>query len=61
MFPYFEEIPDPTETDSRLRDWWQAVNTHADCKAAAEEYDRELHKFLAFLEERIRARQQRSD
>ena len=54
VFPYFEEIPDPTETDERLQRWWQAINEHAACKAAADEYDDELKKFLLMLEERLR-------
>lgn len=54
VFPYFEEIPDPTQTDARLSDWWQAINEHEACKAAADEYDTELKNFLVMLEERLR-------
>jgi glutathione S-transferase len=56
VFPFFEEIPDPTETDERLRVWWAALQQHAQCKAALDEYDAELESFLKFLMERLRQR-----
>ena len=56
VFPFFEEIPDPTETDERLRVWWDALQQHAQCKAALDEYDAELESFLKFLMERLRQR-----
>jgi len=56
VFPFFEEIPDPTETDERLGVWWTALQQHAECKAALDEYDAELESFLKFLMERLRQR-----
>ena len=56
VFPYFEEIPDPTETSDRLRVWWAALQAEENCKAAIDEYDDALKKFLVFLEERLRQR-----
>jgi glutathione S-transferase len=56
VFPFFEEIPDPTETDARLRQWWAALQQHAECRAALDEYDAALEGFLKFLMERLRQR-----
>ena len=58
VFPYFEEIPDPTETSERLRVWWQALQQHEKCSGAMEEYDAALEEFLTFLMERLRQRGQ---
>ena len=49
IFPFFEEIPDPTETGGRLQDWWQAVQAHPTCVKSADEYDRALEEFLKWL------------
>jgi glutathione S-transferase len=56
VFPHFEEIPDPTETNDRLRVWWQALQAHEGCRSAIEEYDTALEKFLEFLMERLSQR-----
>ena len=49
VFPYFEEIPDPTESGGRLEDWWQAVQSHPVCGKSAEAYDVALQDFLKWL------------
>ena len=56
VFPHFEEIPDPTETDERLKLWWQALQADEGCKAAIDEYDTALKEFLIFLEQRLQQR-----
>jgi glutathione S-transferase len=56
VFPHFEEIPDPTENNERLKIWWQALQDHPGCKAALDEYDAALEEFLKFLMERLRQR-----
>lgn len=58
VFPYFDEIPDPTESNERLRIWWNALQEHAGCRAALDEYDSALEEFLKFLMERLRQRAQ---
>jgi len=49
VFPYFEEIPDPTVSSPRIKDWWQALQTHPECKASVDEYEQELEAFLKRL------------
>ncbi|MGI9291669.1 MAG: glutathione S-transferase family protein [Gammaproteobacteria bacterium] len=56
VFPYFDEIPDPTDHNERLRIWWQAMQEHEGCHAAVEECDVALREFLVFLDERLRQR-----
>jgi glutathione S-transferase len=56
VFPFFDEIPDPTEVDPRLRSWWQAMQQHDGCRAALNEYDGALESFLKFLMERLKNR-----
>lgn len=49
VFPYFEEIPDPTVSNPRIKRWWEALQGHAECKASVDEYAAELEKFLQHL------------
>lgn len=58
VFPYFEEVPDPTVSNPRLKDWWQALQEHEACKASVDEYEQELEKFLAYLAELMAKRAQ---
>lgn len=51
VFPYFDEIPDPTVSRPRLKLWWEALHEHPGTKAGVDEYQRELEKFLAYLAE----------
>ncbi|HJP03508.1 MAG: hypothetical protein CL799_01345 [Chromatiales bacterium] len=53
VFPHFEEIPDPTETDPRLKQWWEALQDHSGCQAAVSELDEALEKFLKYLMGRL--------
>lgn len=53
VFPYFDEIADPTEAGGRLATWWDAVQSHETCRASIDEYDVALKKFLEYLMERI--------
>jgi glutathione S-transferase len=49
IFPFFEEVPDPTEAGGRLTTWWLAIQEHAGCREAADEYDKALEEFLKWL------------
>ena len=49
VFPYFNEIPDPTESSPRIKRWWQAIHEHSAAKAGVEEYDTALREFLEYL------------
>jgi glutathione S-transferase len=60
VFPHFDEIPDPTESNERLRVWWAALQEHEGCKASLDEYDASLEAFLEYLMERLRQRGQAS-
>lgn len=59
IFPFFEEIPDPTAGNGRLAEWWQALQEHPGCAQAIQEYADALETFLKWLWERLeqRARQ----
>ena len=56
VFPHFDEIPDPTESDARIKLWWEAMQSHNLCAAAITECDVALEKFLQYLMERLAAR-----
>ena len=56
VFCYYKEIPDPTVADARIKTWWQAMQKHAACREACDEYDAALAKFLIWLRERMAAR-----
>jgi glutathione S-transferase len=49
VFPHFDEIPDPTESNPRIKLWWEAMNQHPEAKAGYEEYDQALREFLVYL------------
>jgi len=55
IFPRFEEIPDPTEGEGRLAEWWSALTADDQCGAFLDRYDQELTQFLAFLRKRLEA------
>ncbi len=56
VFPFFEEIADPTDRDGRLATWWQAIQNDPGCREAADEIDLALSEFLKYLMERLRQR-----
>ena len=56
VFPYFDEIPDPTEADPRIRQWWEAMQSNEACAAAVRECDEALEAFLKYLMERLASR-----
>jgi glutathione S-transferase len=45
-FPDFPELADPTAVPGRLADWWQALQSHALCRAALDEYGEAVAAFL---------------
>ena len=49
VFPHYEEMPDPTETDPRVKHWWEALQAHSGCAAAMAELDEALETFLKYL------------
>jgi glutathione S-transferase len=58
VFPFFEEIPDPTVGDGRLAAWWNALQGHQVCKQAIDAYDEELERFLKWLQDLLAKRKQ---
>jgi glutathione S-transferase len=46
VFPAFPTIPDPTVPAGRLATWWQAMQSHALCKAALDEYAAAVDEFM---------------
>ena len=46
VFPYFDEIPDPTAGEGRLATWWKAIQDHPECREAVDECDVALKEFL---------------
>jgi glutathione S-transferase len=56
IFPYFDEVPDPTEAGGRLTDWWGAIQDHDGCRASAGAYDAALETFLKWLWEMLAKR-----
>lgn len=57
VFPFFEEIPDPTDGDGRLATWWQAMQDDPSCRAATDEIDLALSEFMKYLMEKLGQRQ----
>lgn len=49
VFPFFDEVQDPTTAGRRLTDWWQAIQDHPGCRKSADEYDQALEEFLKWL------------
>ena len=58
IFPYFDEVPDPTEAGGRLTAWWQAIESHPVCKKSADDYDEALEVFLKWLWDMLAKREQ---
>jgi len=58
VFPFFEEIPDPTVGDGRLAVWWNALQGHPVCKQTIDAYDEELERFLKWLQDFLAKRGQ---
>ena len=56
VFPYFEEIPDPTLGSGRLAEWWQALEQHPVCSKAVNDYAVELERFLIWLKDMMAKR-----
>lgn len=46
VFTNFPAVADPTQGSSRLAKWWQAMQSHATCKAALDEYATALDGFM---------------
>jgi len=46
LFPAFPSIVDPTQSDGRLSDWWQAVQHHEACKATIDEFSAAVDALL---------------
>jgi len=57
VFPFFEEIPDPTIGDGRLAAWWDALQGHPVCKQSIDAYDEELERFLKWLQDLLAKRE----
>jgi len=49
VFPHFHEIRDPTESNPRIKRWWQAMHEHPAAKAGVEEYDTALREFMVYM------------
>ena len=48
-FDNFDEIDDPTESDGRLKVWWDAMQGHDTCKALLDEYGPAFDKMMAYF------------
>lgn len=53
VFANFEQIADPTEGDSRLAQWWQAVQKNPICRETVEEYATAVDSFMKAMGQRI--------
>jgi len=49
VFPYFDEIPDPTVSNPRIKTWWEAMQSYPEVKAGMDEYETALTEFLEYL------------
>ncbi|MDH3978516.1 MAG: glutathione S-transferase family protein [Gammaproteobacteria bacterium] len=49
IFPFFDEIPDPTLQGGRLEIWWQALQDHERCQQSIDAYSNALEEFLTRL------------
>jgi glutathione S-transferase len=49
VFPFFDEVQDPTTAGGRLTAWWQAIQDHPVCRESADGYDKALEEFLKWL------------
>ncbi|TDJ48515.1 MAG: glutathione S-transferase family protein [Gammaproteobacteria bacterium] len=57
VFPFFDDIPDPTEGEGRLAEWWQAIQSHEICKATVDEYGEAVDGFMKGMGARITGQQ----
>lgn len=56
VFPAFDTIPDPTASEGRLADWWNAIRSNEICKATVDEYGTAVDGFMQALGARISGR-----
>jgi len=45
-FPDFPQLRDPTQQGGRLTQWWQALQSHSDCRAVLDDYAASVAAFL---------------
>jgi glutathione S-transferase len=53
VFEHIKEIPDPTEGDSRLAQWWAAIQADPICRETVEEYATSVDSFMKAMGQRI--------
>lgn len=53
VFPNFPQIIDPTEGDSRLAGWWQAIQDNPVCRETVDEYATAVDGFMKAMGQRI--------
>ncbi len=53
VFPLFDQIPDPTASEGRLADWWNAIQGNETCKATVDEYATAVDGFMKAMGARI--------
>lgn len=46
VFPAFDSVPDPTEDDGRLAEWWHAVQGNEICRTTVDEYATAVDGFM---------------
>lgn len=56
VFPSFDTVADPTETDGRLADWWGAIQGNDICREAVDEYGAAVDGFMKGMGARITGR-----
>ena len=57
VFPNFDAIPDPTEGDGRLAEWWQAIQGDDVCRSTVDEYSAAVDSFLKVMGAQISGQQ----
>lgn len=53
VFASFTEVPDPTEGEGRLADWWRAIENNEIAKSIVDEYAEAVDGFLKGMFQRI--------
>lgn len=53
VFSHLEQIADPTEGDTRLTQWWNAIQEDPICRETVEEYATAVDSFMKVMGQRI--------
>ncbi len=53
LFPSLPQIIDPTEGDSRLAQWWTAIQEHPICRETVDEYATSVDAFMQVMGQKV--------